>query len=228
VEERFGNIVRDLLPHVEVHVMAANGLETTDQWELIRKLSEADGYEFDKIILVYNLNDIANFHEQTLEIYRKIGGLETGLNFFTRNSYFLNRLYFRTKIKHLPEANLSYAYLNEAYHEEAWKLQKQLFENLHGYINERGWSLLVVTFPFVHSLGDYEFRGVHQQLDEFWKSLEVPHLDLLEVFEKYTDKKLVVNKYDAHPNEFAHRIAGEEIYRFIQPEMRTDTNYISK
>ena len=58
VEDRFANIIRRIRPDIEIHVLAGNGLETDEQLGRLQKLKEYDGYEFDHIVLVYNLNDI--------------------------------------------------------------------------------------------------------------------------------------------------------------------------
>ena len=50
-----------------------------------------------------------------------------------------------------------------------------------------------------------------------WERLSVPHLDLLDVFEGEPPEDLVVNPYDAHPNEHAHRLAAAAILRFLDP-----------
>jgi hypothetical protein len=47
----------------------------------------------------------------------------------------------------------------------------------------------------------------------------VPHLDLLPVYVDYADAELVVNRFDAHPNEFAHSLAAEAIGRFLKKEI---------
>jgi hypothetical protein len=77
-----------------------------------------------------------------------------------------------------------------------------------------------VTFPFVHNLGpDYQYRRVHERLDEAWRDLEVPHLDLLSAFEAHPSANLVVNPRDAHPNERAHAIAAKPIAAFIEANL---------
>ena len=48
----------------------------------------------------------------------------------------------------------------------------------------------MVTFPFLHALGpNYEYQFVHEELDQFWRELKVPHLDLLEVYRELPPKK---------------------------------------
>ncbi len=108
----------------------------------------------------------------------------------------------------------------ENYEGPVWEKQQRRLLALRDYVDSQGGQLFVVTFPFVHNLGqDYQFRSVHARLDEFWGDLEAPHLDLLSAFEAYPGVKLVVNSYDAHPNERAHAIAAESIAAFIEERL---------
>jgi hypothetical protein len=78
----------------------------------------------------------------------------------------------------------------------------------------------VVTFPFLHALGPkYEWQFVHDELDQFWRELKVPHLDLLEVFKAMPPKKIIVNRFDPHPNEYAHALTAEALDKFLKPQM---------
>lgn len=75
---------------------------------------------------------------------------------------------------------------------------------------------MVVTFPFVNAVGPkYPYAAIHSQLDEFWKAENVPHLDLLSVYNNEAATKLTVNRFDAHPNEYAHQLATAAIEKFV-------------
>ena len=41
-------------------------------------------------------------------------------------------------------------------------------------------------------------------------------LDLLPAYRAHRDEDLVVNRFDAHPNERAHAIAAKEILAFLR------------
>jgi hypothetical protein len=85
---------------------------------------------------------------------------------------------------------------------------------------ENGAEFCVVTFPFLHAIGkDYPYKGIHQQLDNMWKELEVPHLDLLPVFADQPPSELVVSTRDAHPNERSHALAADAITEFLAQEL---------
>ena len=105
------------------------------------------------------------------------------------------------------------------YEGEIWKKQQEQLATLRELAESQGASFRVVTFPLVHAIGpNYEFRPIHEQLDQFWKSLKVPHMDLLRVFDGIPPAKLVVNRFDAHPNAFAHHLAARNIAEFLGAE----------
>ena len=102
-----------------------------------------------------------------------------------------------------------------------WPGYQNRLERLRSAVVTGGGELLVVTFPYLDQLGpNYPFRAVHRQLDQFWKDLGVPHLDLLPVYERNLERALVVNRFDAHPNELAHGIAAEAMDDFLAHQIR--------
>lgn len=89
---------------------------------------------------------------------------------------------------------------------------------LEELVRKSGGELRVVIFPFLHCFGGgggYPFGAIHRKLVDFWRGLDVPTLDLLEVYSDYPSDKLVVNPYDAHPNVFAHQLAADAIGPFL-------------
>jgi lysophospholipase L1-like esterase len=220
VEHRFANLIRQHNPEWEVHVMAANGMETVDELDLIQKLSKVDQYQFDLVVLVYNLNDIAYLLPKTEEIYQRVYSFEKRLNYLGKNSYFINTLFFRWVASRDPDIRHYYHYVKEGYFSTKWETQAANLTALNDYLEQQGSRLMVVTFPFLQNFGgNGEFKEVHIKLAALWKSLSVPHLDLLQVYRKRQDEKLVVNAYDAHPNETAHGIAAKIIEKFVRKNL---------
>ena len=83
-------------------------------------------------------------------------------------------------------------------------------------VEKNGGKLIAVSFPFLNTpWNEYQFGFVHKRLDSLWKSMHIPHLDLLPEFKKHPAEKLVVNKFDAHPNELADSIAAKLIGKFL-------------
>ena len=104
----------------------------------------------------------------------------------------------------------------KAYEGGKWEKQKEALRKFKSFANKMNAHFKVVTFPFLQKKSkEYAFRRIHSKIDKFWVEERVEHLDLLDVYESHLGDKLVVNKYDAHPNEFANEIAAEAIDRFL-------------
>jgi hypothetical protein len=54
---------------------------------------------------------------------------------------------------------------------------------------------------------------------EFASQLDVPYLDLLEVFAGRDAETLRVSPANEHPNALCHRLAAERIARFLRDEV---------
>jgi hypothetical protein len=74
----------------------------------------------------------------------------------------------------------------------------------------------VVTFPFLHELGPHdEFQSVHDKLSQCWQELGVPELDLLPIYKDLAPAQVTVNRYDAHPNEYANKLGADAIDKWL-------------
>jgi hypothetical protein len=222
VDDRFANRIRQRHPEWEVHVMAKPGLESGSELLLMKQLADGD-YAFDLVVLVYCLNDIDDVSPEWNERYAKINQRlrRHRPNFLFEHSFLLNTIYYRMRMFAFPEISDYYRCDRDAYAGAPWEAHKPRLKAMRDLVRSRGGRLAVITFPFVHLIGpNYEFRAVHQQLDDFWRSIEVPHLDLLPALAPYPARQLTVNRYDAHPNEFAHGLAADSITRFLEEQIR--------
>lgn len=92
-------------------------------------------------------------------------------------------------------------------------------------INDRTSSakvpLAVVIFP-LFDLGinaNYPFQELHQKIQGQLGRLSVPYLDLTATYQGLSSERLeVLPGIDAHPNEIAHRIAADALYRWLFKE----------
>ena len=112
VENRFANKIRKMRPDLEIHVFAGNGWDTVRQLATLIELSR-NGYEFDNLVLVYNLNDISDSIEQWGQILNRIYSSKP--SFLCKHSYFLNMLYCRYFAAHDPDASNYYGFVENAY-----------------------------------------------------------------------------------------------------------------
>jgi hypothetical protein len=218
VEDRFANQIRAMRPDWEVHILASLGWDTELELSVL-KLYGDQGFRADVVVLIYCLNDIADIVPEWQEILRGIYE-SSAPGFLVQHSYFFNTLYYRWKVSHDPEISNYYDFVSNNYEGAVWEKQKLRLYALRDLVDAQGGQLLVVTFPFLHDLGpDYQYRRVHERLDEVWRDLKAPHFDLLSVFDAYPTAELIVNPYDAHPNERAHAIAAKSIAAFIDANL---------
>lgn len=61
----------------------------------------------------------------------------------------------------------------------------------------------------------YPFYEIHKKISLFCAQEGIPLLDLFMAYSGYKAENLWVNPRDYHPNEIAHRVAGEELYNFL-------------
>ncbi len=216
VEKRFTNILRNSSgSNREIHATAANGWDTGAELALVSELVNSN-YEMDIVVLVYVLNDISDIVAQWQDILRRIYGEVPQKNWLLEHSYFVNMVYYRIKAATDPDMANYYGFVRDAYEGPEWDKQKRRLAKMARTARSKGVHFAVVTFPFLHALGkSYEYAAVHRKLDAFWREQGVPHLDLWPLYTDYKPKELVVGKFDAHPNEFAHELAAQAIEAFL-------------
>jgi tetratricopeptide (TPR) repeat protein len=208
-----------------VQVLANLGWDTGDEYDALERLLKM-GCELDQVVLVYCLNDIADIVPEWQHIFGRISEKGQNQNWLVRHSYLADILYYRLKARRDPNIQAYYGFLTTAYRGPLWEEQKVRLKLLRDRVEANGGHLLVVTFPFLHAPLDerYEFRSVHQRLDECWRALNVPHLDLLPVYQGHPPGRLVVNHLDAHPNELAHKLAADALQKFLSENITARRN----
>lgn len=221
VENRFVNIIRHAHPEWEVHMLARPGLDTGDEISDLWHLS-GKGYQFDRVVLVYCLNDVADLMPEWDRALLNKQAEKSG--WFLRNSYFVNTLYNRWQVSHNPLMKSYFGFVIGAYRGPLWQKQQERLKEFREGVEFNGGRLSVVTFPFLHALGpSYEYQFVHEELNQFWRELNVPHLDLLTIYKDIPAKKLTVNHFDVHPNEYAHALAAAAIDKFLKQQLETNS-----
>ena len=215
VEKRFGNRVRAARPDLEVHVVAQAGWDTGEELWNVHALVDS-GYELDVVILVYCLNDLADLVPEWQQILDRI--YETSKpHYLVQHSYLLNTWFYRWKAVQDPDVANYYQFVRGNYEGGVWQQQQQRLVSLQQAVERAGGKLVVVTFPFLHELGDeYRYQEVHDRLTQFWKERDVVHLDLLGVLAEYPPADVTVNRYDAHPNAEAHDVAAKAIVELLE------------
>ena len=216
VEDRFPNRLRRAHPDWEIHVLASVGLDTGNELALMKK-AFARGYQMDQVVLVYCLNDIGDLMPPQADATGRVLAELDNSGWLWRNSYMMNLWHHHYTASRDPYLGNYCSFVSEAYSGALWEQQKERLKSFRDLIEAHGGHLAVVTFPFLHALGpNYEYRFIHDKLDRLWLELGVPQLNLLSVYEGLPSSQLTVNRYDAHPNERANKLAAEAIDKWLQ------------
>jgi hypothetical protein len=215
VEDRFANVIRAKHSNWDVHVLAVVGNDTDMELDLVTGLRQK-GYEFDCVVLVYCLNDISDLSPDWLKSVAEVYADRNRGGWLRQHSYFLDIVYHRYKAAHDPRVSQYYTFVRDGYRGSIWETQKAQLRKMRDFVGANGGRFVVVTFPFLQLEGpNYEFQSVHDQLNLFWKEMGVPHLDLQPVFAGEKPEKITLNRYDAHPNEYANKLAAKAIDQFL-------------
>lgn len=217
VEDRFANRIRQLHPEWEVHAVAKPGLDTSNEVEIMHNLTVSNGYRLDQVVLIYNINDIGEVMPGWIEGYKKMMADSFRNSWLCRNSYCVNLFYHRWQLRRNAYMRKYFEEVEAAYQGPLWETEKIGLLAFSNMTRIRGGRLLVVTFPYMDQAP--RFRPVHDQLAQYWRERGIPHLDLLPIFSNLPPSKLMVNPHDAHPNEFAHKLAAEAIDAFLRREI---------
>lgn len=219
VEDRFVNILRRRHPEWEVHMLALPGMDTGEQVDFLGTWI-ANGYEIEDVVLVYCLNDLSDLVPDWVDRARRFQRAWAERSWLRRSSYLFDALAYRLELRRDTGLSGYFDFVEAAYHDLTWAMQAKRLDQLHRTVADHRGRLFVVTFPFLHTLGDrYPLRDVHAQLAAFWSARGVRHLDLLPAFEKRRPNEVTVNPRDAHPNPAAHRIAADAIDEFLSERL---------
>lgn len=228
VQDRFSNLIRSELQRSQPDRFVVSNLSepgTDLVWgERVLQLLFEQRTQVDVAVYVLCLNDIESFHERHLEFYRELHQSDPEF-FLFRDTYFLNWIYCRLKQFMAADVRGYYGFVREYYASEPWLRMRSKLEKVQQLCQTHGTDFRVVVFPFLHNLGaDYPFRGVHQQIVDQCRRLEIPVLDLEPVLSDASSTTLTVNRFDAHPNELAHRIAAKKILENLFRDFVTNGN----
>jgi lysophospholipase L1-like esterase len=219
VDERFGNLLREQFPEIEIHILGINGFETIDELNRMSKIL-SEGYQLDIVLLGYCLNDITYLIPEAKEIYERMAEFDENLGFLARNSYFINTLAFRAMARKDSNVTNYYGFLKDKYQDQSWLQHKAVLLDLKKTVENSGGTLSVMTIPFLNNLNKYDFDQAHSTLDSFWRDEQVSHMDLLPLLKNESGSNLVVNQYDAHPNEEAHQLMANALNPFVKLQLQ--------
>ncbi len=112
-------------------------------------------------------------------------------------------------------------YYHDGYKEDSpgWELTKSSLKRANNLANRKGFEFAVAIYPILFQLeSSYPFRKIVHSIEDFCKSENIRVISLLDGFLGREDSSLWVHPADQHPNELAHRIAGEKLAAYIIEE----------
>lgn len=216
IEDRFTGIIearlnKEFAGRYEVYTIAKNGWDTAHEADYFNQLIK-NGFEADTIILCFTMNDIG---WASPEASFKIDALNASepQSWILANSYFLNFLYVRINIFSTETAGGYYGWLKDTYSGVPLELEKMVLREFKALCTKKGFHLKVAIFPLIGDLSSgFKMKTAHNEISLFFKEEGIPFIDLADKLKEFPAKKLTVNRFDAHPNEFTHRIIADEIW----------------
>jgi hypothetical protein len=220
IHDRFVNRIRQARPEWEVHMFAVPGFDTWEETDILAYYLRGQ-YELDQVVLVYCLNDVSDLLPGRAENLTRINQMVAARGWWQRHSYFVDTLGHRWRARRDAFIKNYYSFVREGYTAETWARQQQRLNDFCTMVQTNGGQVTAVTFPFLHALGDnYEYEFAHEQLEQHWRAAGIPHLDLLPLYRETPKERLIVNRLDPHPNEYAHQLAAEAIENFLLERLK--------
>lgn len=213
VEDRFSNILgRKLGADFVVMNIAVAGLNTAGEIEKVK------GFPYKPEILIYQyyINDIEDAARE--RGYRLTNPAPRPWPVFeplVKNSYALNFIYWRLVQMGPRSPDGDYlSWVKQAYNDPGiwWLHQQQLLTLYEGTASEKV-KLVVVVFPALTDVRGS--REITSKVVDFFSQRGVPTLDVAGLVEDVPSKQLVVNPFDAHPNEWLHQQVADKLYELV-------------
>lgn len=213
--DRFSNVLAEKLgERWEVINLAQRGWDTQDEYHAIK----SNPHEPNVIILTYYYNDIEG--TATRGGMRKpvlIKPPSKIIRPFIERSYSLNFFYWALYGcrygKELSE--VYHEYLTNAYSDEnIWNAHKKELLDIVTYAETRGIEFVLLVFPNLFEIEESKMFTL--KVVDMFKSRGIHSIDLTDRLTGRDPQDLVLNCFDAHPNEELNREIGELLYQYFQ------------
>ena len=187
---------------VEVLNFGLSGANAHDYAGLLE--NRALGYEPDVVILVLFLNDAGQASTTSLLNSPRCFGR---LRRLSRLANAVGEIVERPAVHRELVERYTCAYSDSS---EGWLVMQEALESASLTCSERGCRLLVALYPVLYRLDErYPFESVHDRIRAFCESRDLEFIDLRGAFDGCRGPELWVHRLDQHPNEVAHKRAGE-------------------
>jgi len=193
----------------DVRNYAVAGYTTSHDLKLMRQVCAVDG--LDRVVLGYCLNDADDLLPPERWLFAE--GMPRIPWVRPTWSFVADFLWYRTKLSRDPRVQGRFDDQREAYEDAGiWARQRARFGEMAEFCRASSIRLDVVVFPFFSQWGDgYPYDSCHDRVAEAWRELGIDVVDLRDAYRGIGSSDLVVNRFDAHPNERALEIAARVV-----------------
>lgn len=216
VEDRFSDIIQARFNErspgtIEVMNVAWAGWDTSAELGAVHDMIQ--DYGVDEVVLCWVPNDIETLLPTTPDFDPKKPPKSRYIN--TDNSFLLDYLYHRIFARHTPMVLSYWDWLADGYeNREIWVKERRILERIVELCAEHDVRLRVALLPFIQTRGKhYDASAIQAKVASVFAGQGIPVVDLLPTIEGKDAGDLVVNSHDPHPNEAAHRLFADAIWR---------------
>ncbi len=171
-------------------------------------------YNIDLVIWAYFPNDII---DTSLRIGKKlplnIQEPKGIIGEIINSSYLLNFVYWRL-YKFINLNDDHFQWIKEQYEDPVtWSAYEQTLNQVHGFIVNKGYNYIIVSFPFLNKNVDSDFAI--NKIHNFFNKRGVRVLDVSQLIADLEQKDIVVSKDDLHPSKKLHKLVGDSLYTLV-------------
>lgn len=223
INNRFSNILekklKDAGKKVEVYNLGRPGYDTSNE---IIVYDEFKHYNFDIIVWEYFVNDAQPGSDSTgTPIIENSSKKSKLVSFISDRSYFFDFMYWRLSSKYQKTFKaLRTADIAQYSNEPVLNQHKKDIETLLGKMKEQNSKVVVIMFPSNILLGPDYPTYIHEMMGKHFSQNGAQFYDLLQDVKDKDGKTLMASKFDPHPNEIVHEIAGEKLYELLLPMIK--------
>jgi len=224
VDDRFSNLLEEKLKDkglkAEVYNIGTSGMDTCSEIPQFEKYKQLN---FDLMVWEYYPNDIQPCGASTGAkiITKQFSDVNPIVEFLSNQSFLFDYLYWRlTPTYSLTFRDLRLADLAQFTNQKSVDRHKKYLATFSTVLqdNTTTHKVVVIVFPFLFLLNkNYQAIGVHNMLDKYLKEQNNIVIDMTPKLINIHNKKLMVNRFDSHPNEYVNSIAANALYDKIEP-----------
>lgn len=220
VEDRFTERLQAMFDQrstgqVEVMNVSKPGWNTSGQLQPI--LQMISQFDVDEIVLCYLLNDIEGLIPVTDEFNPTRSPDWQWMNL--DSSCLMDYLYRSIYLPRVSSVRGYHDWLAEGYADDPiWQKHKKQLNVLLQQCKENDVKFRVALLPYILTSGKkFHPEKLHDKLRRFFEANHIEVVDLLPSIADVPPNELVVNSNDAHPNEKAHALFAEAIWKAFYP-----------